>query len=145
VPERFDDLFDGLPTTGRMRSIRRDLLHRPIATVLDSERASQHYLAFMRGDIDDATLDAELEHCILERGMTKAEIEAAFPPQPLCPGQSGLSFNRTALIATILWQEWQRVGHRRPQGNIRHFWYTHLMFTLTRVMQDTNIRSIEEC
>jgi hypothetical protein len=144
VPERFDDLFDGLPTTGHMRCIRRDLLHRPIATVLDSERASQHYLAFMRGDIDEATLDAELEHCILERGMTKAEIEAAFPPQ-LFPGQSGLSFNRTALIATTLWAEWQRVGQRRPQGNIRHFWYTHLMYTLTRVMQDTNIRSIEEC
>jgi hypothetical protein len=145
VPEPFDDLFDDLPTTGRMRCIRRDLLHRPIATVMDSERASRHYLAFMRGDIDEATLDAELEHCILERGMTKAEIEAHFPPQRRFPGQNELSFNRTALIATILWQEWQRVGTRRPQGNIRHFWYTHLMYTLTRVMQDTNIRSIEEC
>jgi hypothetical protein len=124
-----------------MRCIRRDLLRRPIATVMDSERASQHYLAFMRGDIDEATLDAALEHCILERGMTKAEIEAHFPPPP----GSELSFNRTALIATILWQEWQRVGTRRPQGNIRHFWYTHLMYTLTRVMKDTNIRSIEEC
>jgi hypothetical protein len=128
-----------------MRSIRRDLLHRSIATVMDSEQASRHYLAFMRGDLDEATLDAALEHCILERGMTKAEIEAEFPPQPLFPGQSDLSFNRTALIATILWQEWQRVGQRRPKGNIRHFWYTHLMYTLTRVMQDTNIRSIEEC
>jgi hypothetical protein len=55
-----------------MRCIRRDLLHRPIATVMDSERASQQYVAFMRGEIDEATLDAELEHCILERGMTKA-------------------------------------------------------------------------
>ncbi len=124
-----------------MRSIRRDLLHRPIATVLDSERASQQYVAFVRGEIDEATLDAELEDCILDRGMTKAEIEAEFPPPP----GSELSFNRTALIATILWQEWQRVGTRRPEGNIRHFWYTHLLFTLTRVMQDTNIRSIEEC
>jgi hypothetical protein len=141
VPERFDDLFDGLPTSGGMRCIRRDLLHRPIATVMDSERASQQYVAFMRGEIDEATLDAELEHCILERGMTKAEIEAAFPTPP----GSELSFNRTALIATILWQEWQRVGQRRPQGNIRHFWYTHLMFTLTRVMGDANIRSVEEC
>jgi len=81
----------------------------------------------------------------ITNGMTKAQIEAEFPPQPLFPGQSDLSFNRTALIATILWQEWQRVGQRRPKGNIRHFWYTHLMYTLTRVMQDTNIRSIEEC
>ena len=128
-----------------MRSIRRDLLHRSIATVLDSDRASQHYLAFMRGEINAATLDAALEHCIVERGMTKAEIEETFPPQPLCPGQNDLSFNRTALIATIVWQEWQRVGQRRPKGNIRHFWYTHLMYTLTRVMQDTNIRSMEEC
>jgi hypothetical protein len=40
VPERFDDLFDDLPTSEHMRSIRRDLLHRSIATVMDSEQAS---------------------------------------------------------------------------------------------------------
>jgi hypothetical protein len=145
VQGSFDDLFDDLPMSGRMRSIRRDLLDRPIATVMDAEQASQYYLAFMRGEIDEATLDQGLEDCIVEHGMSKAEIEAEFPPQPLFPGQSHLSFNRTALIATILWQEWQRVGQRRPKGNIRHFWYTHLMYTLTRVMKDTNIASIETC
>jgi hypothetical protein len=141
----FDDLFDDLPTSGRMRSIRRDLLDRPIATVMDSEQASRHYLAFMRGDIDEATLNTRLTGCILQEGMSKEEIEAAFPPAPAIPGQSDLAFNRTALIATILWQEWQRVGKRRPQGNIRHFWYTHLMFTLTRVLGDSKIDSILNC
>jgi hypothetical protein len=125
--------------------IRRDLLDQPIATVMDSEQASRHYLAFMRGDIDEATLDDALEGSKIAEGMSKAQIEAAFPPQPAFPGQNQLSFNRTALIATILWQEWKRVGQRRPKGNIRHFWYTHLMYTLTRVMGDTNIESIFTC
>jgi hypothetical protein len=138
----FDDLFDGLPTSNGMSCIRRDLLNQAIATVMDSERSSRAYLAFMRGEIEEATLDEQLDACIVERGMTKAQIEAAFPPDPAFPGKSQLSFNRTALIATILWQEWQRVGQRRPKGNIRHFWYTHLMFTLTRTMKDTNIKSI---
>jgi hypothetical protein len=145
VQGSFDDLFDDLPMSGRMRSIRRDLLHRPIATVMDAAQASRSYLAFMRGEITEAELDEQLGECILEHGMTKEDIEREFPPQPAIPGQSDLSFNRTALIATILWQEWQRVGQRRPKGNIRHFWYTHLMYTLTRVMHDTDIRSIETC
>jgi hypothetical protein len=122
--------------------IRRDLIDQPIATIMDSEQASRYYLAFMRGEIDEATLDAALEGCKIAEGMSKAEIEAAFPPEPLFPGQSDLTFNRQELIATIIWQEWQRVGRRRPTGNIRHFWYTHLMYTLTRVMKDTNIASI---
>jgi hypothetical protein len=103
VQGSFDDLFDDLLMSGRMRSIRRDLLHRPIATVMDAAQASRSYLAFMRGEITEAELDEQLGECILEHGMTKEDIEREFPPQPAIPGQSDLSFNRTALIATILW------------------------------------------
>jgi hypothetical protein len=77
--------------------------------------------------------------------MTREEIETAFPPQPAIAGTSDLSFNRKALTATILWQEWHWVGQRRPKGNIRHFWYTHLIYTLMRVMGDTHIHSIFTC
>lgn len=143
MQERFDDLFDDLPTSGRLR-MRRDLTQR-VATVLDSERASQLYLAFMRRELDAPTFDAGLDRCIFERGMTREEIEAAFPPQPAIAGSSDLSFHRKALMATILWQEWHWVGQRRPKGNIRHFWYTHLMYTLMRVMGDTHIHSIFTC
>ena len=131
----FDDFEDDAQASGGLRCIRRDLLDQAIATVMDAEQASRHYLAFMRGEIDGDTLDRELLGCILEHGMTKEQIEAAFPPCPAFPGQSDLSFNLRGLVATIIWQEWQRVGQRRPKGNIRHFWYTHLMYTLTRVMK----------
>ena len=141
----FDDFLEEAPTTGGLRSIKRDMLDQFIATVMDAEQASRYYLAFMRGEIADATLDRELVGCIVEHGMTKEQIEAAFPPCPAFPGQSDLSFNRRSLVATIVWREWQRVGQRRPKGNIRHFWYTHLMYTLTRVMKDTNISSIMTC
>ena len=73
-----------------MRCIQRDLLAQTIATVMDSEQASRHYLAFMRGEINEATLDAQLERCIVERGMTKEQIKAAFPPAPAFPEQSNL-------------------------------------------------------
>jgi hypothetical protein len=145
VQEPFGDLFDDLPTSRGMRCIRKDLLDTPIATVMDAERASRLYLDFMREpeeDRDAAAFDAALEACVLEHGMNKAQIEAAFPPNLSTRSQSDITFNRTALMATIIWQEWKRVGRLRPKGNIRHFWYTHLMYTLTRVMNDTEIRAI---
>jgi hypothetical protein len=145
VQDSFGDLFDGLPTSRGMPCIRKDLLAQTIATVMDSEQASRYYLAFMRREMDESTLDVLLERCIVERGMTKDAIKAAFPPAPAFPEQSDLEYNRTALIATILWQEWQKVGHRRQKGNVRHFWYTHLLYTLTRVMGDSNIASIFTC
>jgi len=141
----WDDLFNDLPTSGGLRCIRKDLVDQPIATVMDAVQASRHYLAFMREEIDPETLDRELLGCILEHGMTKEQIEAAFPPRPAFPGQSNLSVNLRGLVATVIWQEWQRVGQRREKGNIRHFWYTHLMFTLTRVMKHMNIASIMSC
>jgi hypothetical protein len=141
----WDDLFDDLPTREGLHCIRKDLLDHAIATVMDAEQASRHYLAFMRQEIDGATLDQALLGCILEHGMTKEQIEAAFTPRPAVPGRSHLTFNLRGLVATIIWQEWQRVGQRRQKGNIRHFWYTHLMYTLTRVMKHMNIASIMSC
>jgi hypothetical protein len=141
----FDDLFDDLPVREGRMNIRRDLTQR-VATVMDAERSSRLYLQFMRGEISADALDEGLADCILEAGMTRAEIEAHFPPyehRGLPPSE--LSFNRKALIATILWQEWKWVGQNRPPGNIRHFWYTHLMYTLMRVMGDTKIASIFTC
>jgi hypothetical protein len=138
----FNDFEGAAHTNGGLACIRKDLLNQSIATVMDAERASQHYLSFMREEIDGATLDRELLGCIVEHGMTKEEIEAAFPPCPAIAGQSNLSFNMRGLLATVIWQEWQRVGQRRPEGNIRHFWYTHLMFTLTRIMKHMKVSSI---
>src|SRR5262245_34634927 len=142
----FDDLFEDLPTRQGRMNIRRDLTQR-VATVMDAARSSELYLRFMRGEIDDAALDAGLQDCIVAYGMSKADIEREFPPPPRIGihKHNTLTFNRTALIATILWQEWQTVGRNHPKGNIRHFWYTNLMYTLTRVMKDTQLGSIFTC
>jgi hypothetical protein len=52
----FDDLFDDLPTQGRML-IRRDL-NRRVATVMNAEQSSRLYLQFMRGELSVTAFDA---------------------------------------------------------------------------------------
>lgn len=136
----FDDLFDGFLRGGKRVNIKRNLPKR-IATVLDSERASELFLQFVRGDIPEEEFDAGLEDCIIERGMTKEEIERHFPPDPR--HKDKLSFNRTSLIASVVWEERKLVGQSRRPGNVRHFWYTNLMYTLMKVMKDTNMNSID--
>jgi hypothetical protein len=142
----FDDLFDDLPTPQGRMNIRRDLTQR-VATVMDAARSSELYVRFIRGEITDDEFDEGLRDFIVAHGMTKADIEREFPPPPRIGiyKHNTLTFNRTALIATIVWQEWQEVGRNRPPGNIRHFWYTHLMYTLMRIMGDTKVDSILTC
>lgn len=135
----FGDLFNLYEEPGKRVNIKKNLPKR-IATVLDSERASELYLQFMRGQISESDFDEGLESCILERGMTKEEIERYFPPVP--QHRERLSFNRTSLIASIIWEEGELVGKNRRPGNVRHFWYTNLMYTLMKVMKDTTIVSI---
>ena len=140
----FDDLFEDMLSlrvkTSRRVNIKRNLPKR-IATVLDSERASELYLQFIRGEISEPEFDDGLEGCVLEYGMTKEEIERYFPPDPR--HKDKLSFNRTSLIASIIWEEKELVGKNRRPGNVRHFWYTNLMYALMKVMGDTNITSID--
>ena len=140
----FDDLFEdrlGLREEPYRRvNIKRDLPKR-IATVLDAERASELFIQFVRGEISEPEFDASLEDCVVEYGMAKEEIEQYFPPDPR--HKDKLSFNRTSLIASIIWEEKELVGRNRRPGNVRHFWYTNLMYTLMKVMGDTNIPSID--
>lgn len=111
-----------------------------IATVMDSERATKAYLNFIRREIDEEAFDKELDNCVLKYGMTREEIEQYFPPSKT--GNHDLTYNRTQLIANIIMEEKRLVGKDRREGNIRHFWYTNLMYTIMRVMGDTNIPSI---
>ena len=136
----FDDLLDASIGSGRRVNIKRNLPKR-IATVLDSERASGLFLQFVRGDIQEQEFDDGLDACIIEQGMTKEEIERYFPPAPR--HKDKLSFNRTSLIGSVVWEERELVGQSRRPGNVRHFWYTNLMYTLMKVMKDTNNNSID--
>lgn len=139
----FDDLFEdilGLQEYVKRRvNIKRNLPKR-IATVLDAERASELFLQFIRGEISETVFDEGLEGCVVEYGMTKEEIEQYFPPDPR--HKDKLSFNRTSLIASIIWEERELVGTNRRPGNVRHFWYTNLMYTLMKVLGDTSITNI---
>ena len=135
----FDDLFEDVTKLRRRVNIKRNLPKR-VATVLDSERASELYLQFIRGEITEQDFDDGLETCVVEQGMTREEIERYFPPDPR--HKDKLSFNRTSLIASIIWEERELVSTNRRPGNVRHFWYTNLMYALMKVMGDTNIVSI---
>jgi len=136
--ELFD--FDDLYEPRRRVNIKRGLSKR-IATVSDADRASKFFLEWARGNITEQEFNESLEDCVIENGMTKEEIERYFPPTP--QHKDKLSFNRTALIASIIWEERELVGKKRPPGNVRHFWYTNLMYTLMKVMKDTNVDNIQ--
>jgi len=113
---------------------------RAIATKLDSRKASELFISFTRGDIDAAAFDAALEECVVCRGMTADEIKRYFPPQHVWKDEK--EYNRTKLIKAIIREEVRLVGKSRPAANVRNFWYTNLMYTIMKVMGDTNVESI---
>lgn len=137
----FQDLMlndEGKPSSSwGQRYIKWDLDKR-ISTVLDADRTSELFLDFNRGNITEKEFDEGLENCIQEEGMTKAEIEYHFPPAP----NSFLTFCRKGLIRAIIWEEKVQVGKDRPKGSIRRFWYSNLMYTLLKVMDDRDIGNI---
>lgn len=112
---------------------------KPIATKLDSEKSSNLFLAFSRGEISESEFDNGLDNCIIREGMTAEEIKQSFPPHYAC---KDAEYNRAKLIRAIILEEKKLMGKSRPVGNVRHFWYTNLMYTIMKVLKDTNVSSI---
>lgn len=130
----FEHLFDGLEDK------RDDVEYgKPIATKLDSQKASDLFVQFSRGTLTEAEFDAGLRSCIIREGMTATEIRQHFPPTPQHPDRD---YNRSALIKAIILEERRLVGRDRAATNIRNFWYTNLMYTLLKTLGDTNVGSI---
>ncbi len=63
---------------------------------------------------------------LLSAGMAPEAIIAAFPPAP----GSTLPVNLRQLIRALIVEEYRLVGQKRPQGNVRRFRYTNILFTL---------------
>lgn len=150
TPSLFDQVMAGLQGPAGITRARKipnvtilKNLTQRVATVVDSEKASQLYTKLLRHEISPETFDAALDDCIVAHGMSREAIEATFPPhRTQLTRDDAPTYNRTALIATIVWQEWQWIGVDRPRGNIRHFWYTHLMYTLMRTLGERDVDAI---
>ena len=85
---------------------------------------------------------------VISKGMNKEEIEIDFPADPLSISKAekkGLpipTFNMRMLIRSMILQEYEVIGENRERGNVRHFFYTNIIYTLLRVMGVTNISSL---
>lgn len=71
---------------------------------------------------------------VQERGMSEDKMIAHLPAPS---SNSPLKFNRTAVIRASLLEEFLKVGRKREEGNVRRFWYTNLLHTLTKILGDT--------
>ena len=85
---------------------------------------------------------------LISKGMSKEDIEKYFPPTRMAIAQArkkGLpepTFNMRLLIRSMIVEEFEKIGKNRERGNVRHFFYTNLIYTLTRTMGVTNVGSL---
>jgi hypothetical protein len=85
---------------------------------------------------------------LISKGMTKEEIEEYFPPTRMAVAQArkkGLpepTFNMRELLRCLILEEFEKIGLNRERGNVRHFFYTNIIYTLTRTMGVTNTGSL---
>jgi hypothetical protein len=85
---------------------------------------------------------------LISKGMNKEEIEREFPPDSLAIAKArkkGIpipTFNMRKTLRSMVLQEYEKIGKNRERGNVRHFFYTNVIYTLTRIMGVTNTTSL---
>lgn len=85
---------------------------------------------------------------LISKGMTRQKFEDEFPPWPLSilraikVGDPIPTFNMALLIRSLIVENFIKIGLNRERGNVRHFFYTNIIYTLTTVMGVTNIDSL---
>ena len=94
---------------------------------------------------DDGKYDIRL----ISKGMNKEQIEYNFPPTKLSIALAKkrkkipLTFNMRELIRSIIVEDYEKIGLNRERGNVRHLFYTNIIYALTRIMGVTNIDSLD--
>ena len=85
---------------------------------------------------------------LVSKGMIEEEIIEEFPPDPraiakaIKRGKPIPTFNMRELIRSIIVENFEKIGSNRERGNVRHFFYTNIIYALTRIMKITNIKSL---
>ncbi|MFW9873359.1 MAG: hypothetical protein ACFFG0_09670 [Candidatus Thorarchaeota archaeon] len=85
---------------------------------------------------------------LISKGFSKEQIEKEFPADPLVVAKAikrGIkppTFNMRMLIRSIIVEDFEKIGTNRERGNIRHLFYTNIIYALTRIMEITNIDSL---
>lgn len=73
---------------------------------------------------------------LIEPGMTREEICAECPPDPRAGKK--FDYNLKGILRRLVKEEFDFVGNNREPGNVRHFWYTNVLWTLMTVVQAEN-------
>lgn len=85
---------------------------------------------------------------LISKGMIEEEIIEEFPADPrsiakaIKRGKKPPTFNMRELIRSIIVEDFEKIGTNRERGNVRHFFYTNIIYALTRIMKVTNIKSL---
>lgn len=85
---------------------------------------------------------------LISKGMLRERFEKEFPPTKLSIAKAKKrnepipTFNMLKMCRSLLVEEYEKIGKSRERGNVRHFFYTNVIHTLTRIMGVTNIDSL---
>jgi len=79
---------------------------------------------------DGQQLDIE----VVSEGMTYEEICEVFPPDAN-GRRAGLDFCLLDVMRAVIWEAYRDEGTTLEEGNVRHFWYTHIKFLVEDVLR----------
>jgi len=84
-----------------------------------------------------AKITDDLTTTITEQGMSKKEIELFFPNS-----KPGYTYNRGQILNSLIYEGFIKDGLGLDEGNVRHFWYTHLKHILVNVLGEDDNDSV---
>ena len=87
-------------------------------------------------------IDDQFVPTVIEEGMSRDEICSWCPPVKKARGN--YDYNLRDVLRWLITEEFDLVGSAREPGNVRHFWYTNVLKTLTEVLQVENSSNVIE-
>lgn len=77
--------------------------------------------------------EEEIEVGTIVEGMTREELELYFPPMEAHRKQ-GHTYSLAKIIRSVIYEAFAKEGENIEEGNVRHFWYTHLKKLITEAL-----------
>lgn len=92
--------------------------------------------------------DGRYDMRLISKGMVEEFVIKYFPATALAiaaaekKGDIPLKFNMSLLCRSIIFEEYTKIGKNRKRGNVRHLFYTNIIYLLTQELKVTNISSL---
>ena len=69
----------------------------------------------------------QLDIQVVSEGMNYEQLVEMFPPDAN-GRRAGLEFCLLDIMTAVIWEAYRDEGTTLEEGNVRHFWYTHMKF-----------------